>query len=79
MKKVPAPSQNHTIRGMRPVCIYIHYTRIYGSTSRVCTSGGADKRLCNLGKEGAPPKEGMSGALEDTKKAASDAAAGQSL
>ncbi|KAK3166827.1 hypothetical protein OEA41_009952 [Lepraria neglecta] len=31
------------------------------------------------GKEGAGPKEGMSEALDDTKKAASDAAAGQSL
>jgi len=35
--------------------------------------------LCNTGKEGGGPKEGMSGALDDTKKAASDAAAGQSL
>ncbi|KAL6721768.1 hypothetical protein ACLMJK_000873 [Lecanora helva] len=31
------------------------------------------------GSEGAPPKEGLKEALEDTKKAARDAAAGQSL
>jgi hypothetical protein len=31
------------------------------------------------GKEGSAPKEGMGEALDDTKKAASDAAAGQSL
>ena len=43
-----------------------------------------DKRVdiwlsVHAGKEGAGPKEGMTEALEDTKKAASDAAAGQSL
>ena len=39
----------------------------------------ADEDWFIAGREGAPPKEGMSAALEDTKKAASDAAAGQSL
>ena len=36
-------------------------------------------RLLCIGSEGGPPKQGMGGALEDIKKATSDAAARQSL
>ena len=65
MRKVPARLQNLLIKGMQTVRFpLINYLQIYLR---------AGVLLRDVGKDGAPPAEGIGGVVEDVKKAASDA------